>query len=229
MSTKKNKYKVSQANTDGAMWNLHEFNINAVSREIYLHGYRDSEWNENEEPEVDYRMATKFIKNLTFLNNQGKENILVHQQTCGGDYNHGMAIYNAIQASKAPVTILCYAHSRSMSSITLQAAKCRVLMPDCLFMVHEGSCGGEDTCKGMRTFMEEVDKATDRMMDVYSERCEGSEGFDGMSRDQIEKYIRKKMDMKQEWFMDAEEAVRYGFADGVFGTKGFETLAKIRK
>jgi ATP-dependent protease ClpP protease subunit len=36
--------------------------------------------------------------------------------------------------------------------------------------------------------------------------------------------MREKVD----WWMDAEEAVFYGFADGVLGQEGFENLDKIR-
>jgi len=229
MVEKRMKYKVKKERINDALWELHDFNINVASREIFLHGWHNSEWNENLEPEVEYRMATKFIKNLAFLNNQSDDNILIHQQTCGGDWDHGMAIHDAIAASVAPTTMLCYAHSRSMSSLTLQAATTRVLMPDCFFMMHHGSAGGEDTVRGMLTFAEQIAKDKSRMMEVYVWRCAGSEAFKDMSERQIENFLEKKLQLKQEWFMNAEEAVHYGFADGVFGDKGFDSIDKIRR
>lgn len=150
----------------------------------------------------------KFIRNITFLARQGKGKIVIHQCTVGGEWEYGMAIYDAIKACPCHVTMICYAHSRSMSSITLQAADKRILMPDCMFMVHHGSIYMSDTYKGAESAMEYAKRDTKRMMEIYTERCELSE-----------KQILSKLDKKQEWYMDAEEAVGKGFADKVYDGK----------
>jgi ATP-dependent protease ClpP protease subunit len=41
-------------------------------------------------------------------------------------------------------------------------------------------------------------------------------------------FFKKKLEQKVDWWLTAEEAVYYGFADGVFGQPGYETLNKIR-
>ena len=50
----------------------------------------------------------------------------------------------------------------------------------------------------------------------------------GMDLKQAAKFIDQKIKKLGDWILSAEEAVYYGFADGVFGHKGFENLSNIR-
>lgn len=223
--------KIRDENIGDAIFNLHEYGINPHTREIFLHSYLHDESGADfeAEPGMDYRMAAVFIKNISLLNCQGKENILIHQHSCGGDWNYGMAIYNAIKASIAPVTILAYAHARSMSSITLQAARLRVLMPDCDFLVHHGHLGFDDRATAVESNMEWWTKhEKPRMLEVYANRCKGSKFFKGTNKKRITEYILAKMQTKTDWILTAEEAVNYGFADGILGGE-YKTFESIRK
>jgi len=227
MKPAKLKYRIAPEEVSSATFDLQEYNVSVVSREIYLHGYRDLEV--EEEPGMEYRMATKFIKNLNLLNNQGREPILVHQHTVGGNWNDGMAIYDAIVASISPVVILAYAHARSMSSITFQGASLRVMMPNADFMVHQGTVYVEDTVLGAQTHMATCRENDETMLDIYSSKCKGSQKFHNTSKGEICKYIRRKMEEKQEWYLTAQEAVKYGFADGVLGDKGLKNIDALRR
>ncbi len=225
METRKLK-KLNSDDLDRTIFNVHEYGINAYSREIFLHSHVD----ELSEDEIgmDYRMAANFIKNIAILNQQGKDNVLIHQHSCGGDWQYGLAIYDAILYSVAPVTILAYAHARSMSSITLQAAKIRVLMPDCCFLVHYGDISYTDRLTPVLSDIDFIKKFDiPRMMDIYAGRCKGSEFFKKMSKTNIIKYIKGKLEKKTDWILTAKEAVYYGFADGILGSKGFD-ISKIR-
>jgi len=203
------------------------------SREIFLHSYIHSGGSEFEdEPGMDYRMGIAFIKNLSLLNNQGSSNILVHQQSCGGDWSYGMAMYDSIVASLSSVTVLAYGQARSMSSITLQAADLRVLMPDCDVLLHHGTLGIVDRATPVISNMfyyENHDKP--RMLEIYARRCVKGKYFKNkkMSKSEVIDFISQKLMEKTDWILPAEEAVYYGLADGVLGTKGFETYEKIRK
>ena len=50
----------------------------------------------------------------------------------------------------------------------------------------------------------------------------------GYTFSQTVAYINRKIRDKSDWYLSAEEAVDYGFADGILGEKGFETMEKIR-
>lgn len=209
---------------DVDVYNVHEYGLNTVSREIFLHSYNHFESAEDE-PGMDYRMANTLVKNLSLLNQQGDGRILIRQMSVGGNWNYGMAIYDAIKASEAPVTILAYAHARSMSSVTLQAAIKRVLMPDCDFLIHHGTLAFDDRATPIVSsvdYWKRVEKP--RMMQIYAERCKEVEMWTGCTRKEIIAYILNKLRERIDWILTAKEAVKHGFADGILGEPGFEKL-----
>jgi len=206
---------------------IHNHHINHLSREIYLHGYADAE----EEPGVEYRMATSFVKNLHILDIQGSKNILVHMHTIGGNWSDGMAIFNAIQTSKSPITILAYAQASSMSGIVFQAADKRVLMPDCEIMIHHGSISLAETTTAAKSAIEQNEKYCRRMLQLFAERALVGKYFKERkyySVKRIMTFMDQKIKQTGDWYLMPEEAVYYGFADGIYGQKGFETQHKIR-
>lgn len=205
---------------------IHNHHVNHLSREIYLHGYADAD----EEPGVEYRMATSFVKNMHILDAQGSRNILVHMHTIGGNWSDGMAIFNTIQTSKSPVTILGYAQASSMSGIVFQAADKRVLMPDCEMMIHHGSVAISDTSMAVKSAIDQNEKFCRRMLQIFAERAVTGKYFKERkySLKKIMTFMDQKIRQNGDWFLMPDEAVYYGFADGIYGEKNFETQTKIR-
>lgn len=228
MPRRRPKKRIPKDDINHFIYQLHDYNINIKSREIYLHSRCDFD----EEQGVEFVMATHFIKNLNFLSTQNKENILVRMHTLGGNWQDGIAIYDAIKLVEAPVTILAYAWARSMSSIIFQAADNRVLMPDTDFMVHFGTMADENSYLNFMSGAEFSKKATDRMLQIYAKRCINGTHFvtryKSLTEDKVMSFIDRKMKEKGDWWMTADEAVYYGFSDGIFGEPGFETVEKIR-
>ena len=183
---------------DTTIYNLHEYGINPLSREIYLGAW---DGNTDEEPGIDYRNAMTFIKNITFMQEQSDKPITIHQASMGGDLNYGMAIYDAILQCPCHITMIAYAHARSMSSITLQAADHRIMMANAYFMIHHGTMVCEDTYKGCISYLRWSEKDAGRMMDIYTSRCK-------LKANQI----LLKLDRIQVRDMSLDEAVRHGLA-----------------
>lgn len=206
---------------------IHNHHINHLNREIYLHGYIEAE---DEEPGVDYRMATSFIKNLHILSLQNSQNILVHMHTIGGNWSDGMAIFNAIKFAKAPITIIGYAQASSMSGIVFQAADKRVLMPDCDLMIHHGSIAVDDNTMAVKSAVDQNEKSCQRMLQIFAERAIFGKYFKDRkySLKRTMTFIDQRIRQASDWYLSPEEAVHYGFADGILGEKGFETIAKVR-
>jgi ATP-dependent protease ClpP protease subunit len=210
----------------------HEFNVNTDTRDIFLHGYIDYEIPPMEEPGVDYRMAANLIKNLNMLRHLDSEApILIHMMTCGGDWNFGMAIYDAIKACANPVVVLAYAHSRSMSSIIPQAADYRVIMPNADFLIHWGSSGYEGNYTSVQAEAEWDKVLSERMLDIYAERCQDGDFWKRrnlLHTKDIREWLRENMDKRQEYYMDARESVDKGFFDAVLGDENYETIESLR-
>jgi ATP-dependent protease ClpP protease subunit len=205
---------------------IHNHHINHLSREVYLHGYLDSD----DEPGVEYRMATSFVKNLHILESQGFKNILVHMHTIGGNWSDGMAMFNAIRAARSPVTILAYAQASSMSGVVFQAADKRVMMPDCEMMIHHGSIALDDAAIAVKSAVDQNEKYCKRMLHIFAERAMIGKYFRERkySLGRVKTFIDQKIRQVNDWYLMPDEAVYYGFADGIYGEKGFDTQTRIR-
>jgi ATP-dependent protease ClpP protease subunit len=196
-----------------ALHDLHEYNIDCENREIYLHGYMGSE---EGEPGVDYRMAVRFEKNLLFLSQNSKAPVVIHMHTIGGMWHDGMGMFDLIKATDCEITIIGYAEVSSMSSVIMQAAHRRLLMPHTRFMVHYGDMSIESNSVSVKSAVDENESLNRLMLEIYAERCSIGERFKDFSKNRIKKFLDTKMRQKQEWYMSAEEAVTCGFVDGIF-------------
>lgn len=193
---------------------IHENCLDVDNRIIYLHG---SDLVEEQEPGVDYRMASMFVKNINFLSMLSRDPITIHMNTIGGEWSYGMAIYDAIKLCGCEVTIIAYSWARSMSSIILQAAHHRIMMPHASFMVHWGTSASEGHYLAVKSEIDFMSRTESVMIDIYANRCVNGEYFKSrnMNLDQVSAYIVDKIEKKADWWLTAEEAVSYGFADSV--------------
>jgi ATP-dependent Clp protease protease subunit len=206
---------------DDPLYYMLEGDLDLKSNHIYLFGmehYGTGQGHENTyEPGVEYAMANRFIRNLNVcMRVNPKTPLLIHMKTNGGDWTEGMAIYDAIKAFPWPVTILSYTHARSMSSIILQAANKRVLMPNSYFMFHDGTLGIEGTLKQVKSTVSFERNAERVMLDIYAKAMQLGGKFAGKSQQSIKKWLRTQMDKKEDVYLSAKEAVENGFADEIF-------------
>lgn len=197
---------------------IHQYGIDTRHFVIYLQGieeYPDPEWME---PGVEYRMANRVIKNLDILTGiSASRPITISMKTCGGDWHEGMAIYDAILAVQNPVSIVSYTHARSMSSLILQAANKRILMPHSYFMYHEGEAAIAGTPKQIRSDIKFFKGTDAQMINIYVEAVKRSPGkMKGWSRKRIGDELRKKMNDNEDVFYTAQDAIALGFADEIF-------------
>lgn len=206
---------------------MHHFDIDPQQRIVYLMGVEDHPDEEWPEPGIEYRTSNRFIRNINLLSSMDEEQpILVCMKSCGGDWCEGMAIYDAITAASNPVTILSYTHARSMTSIILQAANKRVLMPYSSFMFHEGTYGDYGTVKSVRSAFEFSKISNEQMLDIYVDVMKSAPNGKARnwSRKRIREWLIDQMNQKEEVYMVAEEAVAWGFADEIFN--GWPALLK---
>jgi ATP-dependent protease ClpP protease subunit len=189
--------------------------LDIKNREIYFHGYLGEL---EEDPGVDWRCAAVFCRNIRALDKMAGDSILIHMQSVGGEWGPGMAIFDAIRMCESHVTILAYGQAESMSSIILQAADRRVMMPNAYHMCHYGSGGIHANHLDVQKAAGFEKRICEDMMDIYAHRCKGAEYFkekwDNITDEKIKNYLKRKM-KDGDWYMSAEESVYYGFADEV--------------
>ena len=209
------------------LYNVHQFNIDSINREIYLH----SDLSDNEEGGVDFRSAIIFEKNLRYLNLLSLEPIMVHMHLPGGDWQDCLGIYDAIKASKSKVCIIAYAKVESSSSVLLQAADLRILMPNTNFLVHYGSISVDNEHKAALSMIEWSEKESQKMIDIFTEKCINSKIAieKNWKRMMARKHIVAQITHQLDWILTAQEAVYYGFADDVLGSKKYPTIDSLKK
>jgi ATP-dependent protease ClpP protease subunit len=199
---------------------LHNYNIDIKNREIYLHSHIDGDT----EGGIDYRSAIIFEKNLRHLNLLSLEPILVHMHLPGGEWQDCLGMYDAIKQSKSRVIILAYARAESCSSVLLQAADLRILMPNTTTLIHYGSFSidGEHS-KAAASSVKWNEQECDKMVDIFTDRCMQSKiaKEKNWKRMMAKKHIVSQLANKCDWILTAEETVDYGFADGILGTKKY--------
>jgi ATP-dependent protease ClpP protease subunit len=205
---------------------IHNYNIDVKNRELYLHSY----FPDQEESGVDYRSAITFEKNLRYLNLISLEPIIVHMHLPGGDWQDCLGIYDAIKASKSKVAIIAYAKVESSSSVLLQAADLRILTSNTNFLIHYGSLSIDNEHKAALSMVQWSEKESEKMIDIFTEKCINSR----MSKEKnwkrmiVRKHIVTQLATKRDWILTAEEAVHYGFADGILGSKKYPNIDYLK-
>ncbi len=159
---------------------------------------------------TDCQMAEFFIKSITHLNLISSKPIIVHMNNLGGDWYHGMAIYDAIRASPAHVYGICWGYAMSMGSIIIQACDTRIAAPHCTFMVHDGYEGFNGTPRSFQAWAKHSEKLRQRMYEIYLSRM---------------KAMKKRITLKKienmcshDTIFSADEAIQHGLADWVLDT-----------
>lgn len=218
---------MTNSNTNNIFNNIHDYNIDIENREIYLHPPLDN----IEAAALDYRSAVIFEKNIRYLNSISLEPVLVHMHLPGGEWQDCLSMYDSIRASKSKVIILAYARAESCSSVLLQAGDLRILMPNTTTLIHYGSFTiDSEHSKAAASSIKWNEQECDKMVDIFTDRCMQSKiaKEKNWKRMMAKKHIVSQLANKCDWILTADEAVDYGFADGVLGTKKYPNIDYIK-
>jgi len=166
----------------------------------------------NEEDGVNFVSAGTLIKNLLYLESINSDAITIHWNSPGGEWHHGMAVYDCIRTMKSHVTMVCYGYIRSMGTIILQACDERILTANCGFMIHDGEEGYEGIPTSFESWANECKHSRHLMYRIYLNKIQEKNP---------KKYTIKDIETwcNHDTIFRAEQAVALGFADKVIGTK----------
>lgn len=213
--------------TDTQLQNIHQYGIDVINREVYLHSHIDGE----EEGGVDYRCAISLEKNIRHLNTLSNEPILIHMHLPGGDWQDCLGMYDTIISSKSKIIILAYSKAESCSGVLLQSANLRIMMPNTNLLIHYGffSLDSEHS-KAAASSIKWNEKECDKMLEIFTDRCMSSEicKEKKWKRMIVKKHIMSQINNQCDWILTAEESVRYGFADGVLGSDKFPSIEALK-
>lgn len=191
-------------------------------------------WLANENPDLDdinIVLASQLTKHLRLLDSVNGDPILIHMCAgLGGDTNAGIIIYDSIKSSRSHITMLVHGCAASMSSLVLQAADIRIMMPSSHIMIHHGylSIDGQGMIAA-KSLMEKINQDNDRDFNIYVDRCKYGEYFKDWKDSRIKKFIKDRLNYKEDWYINAREAVIFGLADAILGDPGYESIEKLKE
>ena len=211
------------------------YNLDIDNRVIYMGSFNKIS---EDESGVDHLMAESFIKGLHVLESKNNSEITIIMNNPGGEWYHGMAIFDAIQNARCHCTIKVYGYTMSMGSIILQAADKRILMPNSRFMIHYGGTSFDDASLPLiEKWVNEERRINHDMEEIYLKAMldkEEKEGHGYLAKtlsDILEspKTLSRKTESKKEelrlilkgmlnfdTILTAEETVDLGFADEIY-------------
>lgn len=207
--------------SDYALDNWHQHRVDREAFIIYVggdpHDEGDFEGNHGVEPGVTHHMADRLELNLSILTHiNPKRPVLIVMATCGGNWEEGMQMFGALLTCPNPITILGTKHCRSMSSIVPLAADRFVMRPPAEFMYHYGTWGFEGLAGGQAwTEFAQLKKFNNMMLRIYVARLKEQGKFAKQHPAKIRHMLEGNLDRKVDVFLSTDEAVQWGFSDGV--------------
>ena len=155
--------------------------------------------------EVNDTTAGLVVAQLLFLESEDPDkDISFYINSPGGSVTAGMAIYDTMQYIKPDVSTICVGLAASMGAFLLAAGTKgkRFALPNAEIMIHQPLGGMKGQAEDMRIHAEHIMRTRDKLNRILSERT-------GQTLEQISK------DTDRDYFMYAEEAVKYGLIDKV--------------
>ena len=154
---------------------------------------------------IDDGVANAIIAQLLFLESANqKEDIKMYINSPGGSVTAALAIYDTMQYVKPEIQTICIGMAASAAALLLSAGKKgkRMVLPNSEVMIHQVLGGASGQASDIDIHARHILKTRDRLNKILAKHT-------GQKLAKIEK------DTERDYFMSAEEAVKYGIVDKV--------------
>lgn len=154
---------------------------------------------------IDDDVANIVIAQLLFLESQDKEkDIKLYINSPGGMVTAGLAIYDTMQYIAPNVSTICIGMAASMGAVLLGggAKGKRFALPNAEVMIHQPLGGVEGQATDIAITAKHILKTRDNLNKLLAKNT-------GKSLAELEK------DVERDFFMDAQEAKKYGIVDEI--------------
>ncbi|MCI6037207.1 MAG: ATP-dependent Clp endopeptidase proteolytic subunit ClpP [Candidatus Limiplasma sp.] len=156
--------------------------------------------------EIDDDTANLVVAQLLFLEMENPDSdISLYINSPGGSVTAGMAIFDTMNYIKPDVRTVCIGMAASMGAFLMMAGKKgkRLALPNSEIMIHQPLGGAQGQATDVAIRAEWLMKTKEKMTRMMSE----------MTGQDIE---RVKQDVERDYFMSAEEALKYGIIDEIY-------------
>lgn len=186
---------------------FYDYDIHPETRTLYVGSVvSDGEG----ESGTDAYMSQRCIKGLHILEAaapSGDKPITIIMNNPGGDFYHGLGMFDSIKSCKNHVSIIVYGHAMSMGAVILQAADRRVMGANSKLMIHYGYNGFSGHSKTFKKVAEEGEKLDSWMEQLFLERIK-------QKHPEFTAAKVKKL-LEHDTFLTAQEALDLGLIDEI--------------
>ncbi|MFH1684362.1 MAG: ATP-dependent Clp endopeptidase proteolytic subunit ClpP [Candidatus Margulisiibacteriota bacterium] len=157
---------------------------------------------------IDDEVANIIIAQLLFLSAEdANKDVYMYVNSPGGVVTAGMAIYDTMQYIKPPVSTICIGQAASLGALLLTAGTKgkRFALPNARIMIHQPLGGAQGQATDIEIQTKEILRMKRLLNDILAKHS-------GQSLAKIEK------DTDRDFYMGADEAVKYGLVDEVITT-----------
>ena len=158
---------------------------------------------------VDDDVANLVVAQLLFLQAEDpKKDIDLYINSPGGSVTAGLAIYDTIQVLTCDVKTYCIGQCASMGAVLLAAGAAgkRFALPNSRIMIHQPWGGAQGSAADMEIQAREILRLRAMLNQILATHT-------GQTLRKIER------DTERDFFMSADEAVKYGLVDSVVAKK----------
>lgn len=167
--------------------------------------------------DVNEHVASLVIAQLLWLAAEDPEkDIQFYINSPGGYVSAGLAIYDTMQYIQPDVSTICMGQAASMGALLLAAGTKgkRFALPHSRIMIHQPAGGAQGQASDIEIHAREILTLRERLNQILAKHT-------GQPLQQIEK------DTDRNFFMSAEEAVKYGIVDEVL-TRRFQRMKETK-
>jgi ATP-dependent Clp protease protease subunit len=153
--------------------------------------------------------ANLIVAQLLFLESENPDkDIFFYINSPGGSVSAGLAIYDTMQFIKPDVSTLCVGQAASMGSLLLAAGDAgkRYALPNSRVMIHQPMGGFQGQATDIEIHAKEILYLRQRLNEILAKH----------SGKTVEVIAR---DTERDFFMSAEDAVKYGIVDKVLTSR----------
>ncbi|HUO56217.1 MAG TPA: ATP-dependent Clp endopeptidase proteolytic subunit ClpP [Candidatus Paceibacterota bacterium] len=156
---------------------------------------------------INDEVANLVIAQMLFLQSEDpKKEISLYINSPGGVVTSGLAIIDTMRHIQPDVSTVCVGMAASMAAVMLAAGEKgkRFILPNAEVMIHQPHGGAEGQAADIEITARQILKLRERLNKILADAT-------GQSLKKIE------ADVDRDFFMTAEESVKYGIVDKVLG------------
>ncbi|MES2436469.1 MAG: ATP-dependent Clp endopeptidase proteolytic subunit ClpP [Patescibacteria group bacterium] len=154
---------------------------------------------------IDDTVANIVVAQLLFLQSEdSKKDISLYINSPGGSVTAALAMLDTMNHIKPDVSTVCIGIAASAGALLLSAGTKgkRFALPNSEIMIHQPSGGAEGRASDIEVTAKQILKTRERLNQI-------------MAKNTGQTVARIERDVERDYFMDAEEAKKYGIIDKI--------------